>query len=453
MLALIILFLFAVATLFVAFLKKPKLTLATSVIGLVLTGVSLICNWYYPCDFLTSYQGVNFDGFAMLFSLIAIGFTLLILFSGVKQLNTGDHLGDHLGLIMFSLFGGILMVSYQNLFIFFLGLEILSIPIYVMAGSKKDSALSSESSLKYFITGAFASGVLLFGIAWLYGATASFELIGIRSYFETAESISSIAYLGVLFIMASFLFKISVAPFHFWAPDVYDGAPATVTNYMATVIKLVGFGAFLKLFFSSFIEIHGFWSPILVALSVATMFIGNLSAIRQIRFKRFISYSGIAHVGYALLTFIVISENSAFNLWYYLFGYGVATIALITTQTMVNDREDRIEAFKGIGRSNPFVALVAVVALLALAGVPPLMGFFGKYLVFVDAIFERPVLVIFALINSGISIYYYLRVIILILQKPTDDEKIVNLNVSILQLITLALCLLALLFGGFILMM
>jgi len=454
MLALIILFLTAIVTLFVGFAKKPLLTLSVAIAGLLTTSGAIICNAMYPSDFLTSYQGINFDDFAVMFSLVAIVFTILIILIGFEQFKSRlEHTGDYIGLLIFSLFGAVVMVAFEDMFMFFLGLEILSIPIYVMAGSKKEDPLSSESSLKYFITGSFATGILLFGIAWLYGATGTFRVDELTVLLSSGD-VSSLAYVGLLFLLAAFLFKIGAAPFHFWSPDVYDGAPAPVTAFMAAVVKLGAFGAFMKLFGGAFAGLHDFFVPILSFLAILTMLLGNLSAIKQIRFKRLLAYSSIAHVGYALITMIVLTENSQFNLWYYLFAYGFATIALITMQMIVNDREDRIEAFKGLGRTNPFVALVAVVALLALAGVPPLMGFFGKFLIFADAMSANPGLIAVALLNSGIGIYYYIRTVILILQKPDSDVEIapVQHKAAPLQLVVLFICLIAMLGGGVLLM-
>lgn len=455
MLSLVILFLSVIATLFIAFLKKPLLTLLTSLTGLILTGATLLCQLDNPSDFLSSYQGIVLDKFAIMYSLVAIIFTILIVLTGYESFKSRlEYTGDYIGLLMFSLFGAIVMVSFNDLFMFFLGLEILSIPIYVMAGSNKKDPLSSESSLKYFITGAFATGILLFGIAWLYGATGTFKIDEIADFLTNTENVSSLAYVGLLLILASFLFKIGAAPFHFWSPDVYDGAPSPVTGFMAAVVKLGAFGAFIKLFGTAFSGLYDFWIPVITFLAILTMFVGNLSAIRQTRFKRLLAYSSIAHVGYSLITMAVLTNNGAYNLWYYLFSYGFATIALITVQMIVNDREDRIEAFKGLGRANPFVGFVAVVSLLALAGVPPLMGFFGKYLIFVDAISQNPALIAVALLNSGIGIYYYLRTVVVILQKPETENGIEQseFKTTPLQLFVLGACALALIFGGALLM-
>jgi len=454
MLSLVILFVFILATLFIAFLKKPLLTFLTAFVGMGISAYTVA----YPSDFsrtfLNSYQGVSFDEQGSAFALVAILFAILLIGTGYRAFQTRlQYTGDYIGLLMFSLFGAIVMVTFSDLFLFFLGLEIMSIPIYVMAGANKKSVLSSEASVKYFITGSFATGILLFGIALIYGATGSFKIDEIRNFLSVQDSVSPLAYIGLLFIMAAFLFKVGAAPFHFWSPDVYDGAPSVVTGFMATIVKLGAFGAFAKMFADVFVDLYDFWMPILIFLSILTMFVGNLSALRQLRFKRLLAYSSIAHVGYSLITIAVLSPSSIMNLWYYLFSYGFSTIALITVQMVVNDRADRIEAFRGLSRTRPFIAFVAVIALLALAGIPPLMGFFGKYIVFMDAIARNPGLIIVALINAGIGVYYYLRIVILILQKPEDSQTsdIHSVKATATQWCVLSICLLMLIFGGLLL--
>ncbi len=450
MVALIVIFISGLLSLFLAFAKKPWLVLLTASAGLIAGGISLFTQFYYQYDFI-HYEGLKFDGFAVAFGLIAILFTLLVVLTGYSSFkDKPQHTGDYIALLLFSLTGALCMLSFTDMFMFFLGLEILSIPIYVMAGSNKDDVRSSEASLKYFMTGAFATGVLLFGIAWIYGGTASFKLDEITAFIYNAEGThSSLIYIGLLMILSAFLFKVGAAPFHFWSPDVYDGSPHIVTGFMAAVVKLGAFGAFMKIFSVTFAGLHDFWAPALSVLAILTMFVGNLSALKQIRFKRLLAYSSITHVGYALLTIIVQSPDSAFNLWAYIFSYGFSTIGLITVAIIIHDEEDRIEAFRGLVRRNPFTGFVAILGLLSLAGVPPLMGFFGKFLVFSEAITQYPWLVAIAIINSGIGIFYYLRMVILVLQKEDDDKpKTPRHKVPVLQMIVLAICALALLFGG-----
>lgn len=450
MIALIVIFISGLLSLFLAFAKKPWLVLLTASAGLIAGGISLFTQYYYQYDFI-HYEGLKFDGFAVAFGLIAILFTLLIVLTGYSSFkDKPQHTGDYIALLLFSLTGALSMLAFTDMFMFFLGLEILSIPIYVMAGSNKDDIRSSEASLKYFMTGAFATGVLLFGIAWVYGGTASFKLDEIAAFINNTEGIhSSMIYVGLLMILSAFLFKVGAAPFHFWSPDVYDGSPYIVTGFMAAVVKLGAFGAFMKIFSITFGGLHDFWAPALSVLAILTMFVGNLSALKQIRFKRLLAYSSITHVGYALLTIIVQSPDSAFNLWAYIFSYGFSTIGLITVAIIIHDEEDRIEAFRGLVRRNPLTGFVAILGLLSLAGVPPLMGFFGKFLVFSEAITQYPWLVCIAIINSGIGIFYYLRMVILVLQKEDEDKpKTSKHKVPALQMIVLVICALALLFGG-----
>ncbi len=447
MIALIILFVTGLLSLFIAFTKKPWTVLLVSSAGLIAGAVALICEYF--CSNMLHFEGLDFNNFAIFYGVIAIIFAFLIILTAYSSFkDQPEHTGDYIGLLIFSLIGAIIMFAFTDLFLFFLGLEILSIPVYVMAGSKKSDVRSSEASLKYFLTGAFSTGVALFGIAWVYGGTGSFNLAEINTAILAQEATSPLIYVGLLMIMASFLFKIGATPFHFWSPDVYDGSPIVVTGFMATIVKLGGFAAFLKMFSLAFGSLHDFWAPALGFIAVITMFVGNLSAIKQIRFKRLLAYSSIAHVGYALLTLVMQSPNNNFNLMAYLFAYGFSIIALVTVSLIINDEEDQIASFKGLARRNPFVGFVAVIALLSMAGVPPLMGFFGKYLVFAEAIYEYPLLVAIALLNSGIGVYYYLRIVILTVQKPEDGATVAKRNVPALQWFVLAICAAAILFGG-----
>lgn len=445
--ALIVIFITGLLSLFISFAKKPLYVLLTACTGLVSGAILLVNQLDNPSMLFTDYKGLLFDNTAISYSLVAILFALLAILSGYKSFKENqENIGDYTALLLFSLIGAMCMVSFTDLFMFFLGLEILSIPIYVMAGTAKKDIRSSEASIKYFLTGAFATGILLFGIAWLYGAVGSFDIQVIAHKINMTSEHSSLLYVGLLLILAAFLFKVGAAPFHFWSPDVYSGSPTVVTGYMAAVVKLGAFGAFIKLFSTCFPSLHEFWAPAIVGLSVLTMFVGNLSALTQSTFKRLLAYSSITHVGYALLTIISKESNSQSNLLFYLFAYGFSVIALITISILINDKEDKLDGFKGLAKRNPFLGFVSILALLSLAGVPPLVGFFGKYLVFAGAITDFPVLVVIAIINSGIGIYYYLKTIMTIISK--DDVSSDKLEVSSIQYLVLALCTIGLLVGG-----
>jgi NADH-quinone oxidoreductase subunit N len=452
--ALIVIFLTGLISMFIAMAKKPMLVLFTAVLGLLVAISSLVYQINAPYTWL-NYDGLVFGIVENMYGIVALSFGLLLILIGYQTYKTEpEHTGEYISLLLFSLCGVLIMFAFTDLFMFFLGLEIMSIPIYVMAGSRKRNLLSTEAAMKYFFTGSFATGVLLFGIAWLYGAVGTFKIDEIAIAVQVAGTESSILYVGVLMILASFLFKVGAAPFHFWSPDVYGGSPNTVTGFMASTVKLGAFAAFLKLFSTSFGAIHDFWAPAVMILGILTMFVGNLSALKQSKFKRLLAYSSITHAGYALMAIVSNSGSSAFNLWVYFMSYGFSIIALITVSKMMNDDYDNIDSYKGFARKNPFAGFVMILALLSLAGVPPLAGFFGKYLVFSSAIVDYPWFVILALVNSGIAIYYYLRMIVTISSTAdeTQDTSAQDTKNPVF-LVVLGICALGLLLGGLVTML
>lgn len=446
--ALIVIFVSGLISIFAAFAKKPSVVLLGASGGLMLA-IGLLINQMVTGQSLIniSYEGLEFDPFSLIFSLSLSVFALLIISVGYERFKEEpDHTGEYIGLLLFSLCGAVIMTAFTDMFMFFLGLEILSIPIYVMAGSRKHDLRSNEASLKYFLMGAFATGLLLFGIAWVYGATESFTIEGIAAAVANPDVAGNpILLVGILLILSSFVFKVGAAPFHFWSPDVYDGAPHAVTGFMASVVKMAAFAAFLKLFAGSFgsSDLRDFWAPALAILAVITLFVGNLSALRQVRLKRLLAFSSITHVGYTLLVILSNHGLSAIDLWFYMSAYGFSIIAIITVGLVVNDAEDRIEALRGLGKRNPLLAIVAVVSILSLAGIPPTAGFFGKYMVFSHAWNDWWWLVIIALINSAISIYYYLRMLGTVIS--TDETPGDKIKVSPLTTVVLLICLIGML--------
>jgi NADH-quinone oxidoreductase subunit N len=447
--ALIVVFVTGLISMFIAMSKKPSLVLLTAVAGLSIAICLMVGQWFNPYD-LVKYEGLKFDEPAILYSIMAMSFTLLIIVGGFAYFKEEvEHTGEYISLLLFSLVGALCMLSFTDLFMFFLGLEILSIPIYVMAGSKKKDVLSIEASMKYFFTGAFATGIFLFGTAWVYGATGSFKLSEIAMAINDGSAQGPLLSIGILMMMASFLFKVGAAPFHFWSPDVYGGSPNIVTGYMAAVIKLAGLFAFMKLFTFAFGGMFNLWSGALFGLIILTMFVGNLSALRQTKFKRLLAYSSISNAGYALISILTQDSLSVWNLWIYLLGYGFAIIALIIVSVILDDNDDNMSSYKGIGRKYPFIGFVMALGLLSLAGVPPLAGFFGKYMVFSTAFNQYPLLVIIAVINSGIGIYYYLKLFMTVMSKEEGDDVFI-LKPTMLQYIVLSICAVGLIVGGFI---
>jgi NADH-quinone oxidoreductase subunit N len=447
--ALIVIFVSGIVAMFLAMTQKPLLVLATALVGLSVGIVLMVNQWYNPY-LLFEYNGLAFGRGEVIYAVAAMSFALLIIAGGFTYFKREpEHTGEYISLILFSLTGAVCMIGYTDLFMFFIGLEILSIPVYVLAGSKKKDLKSSEAGMKYFFTGAFATGILLFGTAWVYGATGTFDLRELSSVLAEGTANGPLLFVGILMMMASFLFKVGAAPFHFWGPDVYAGSPNIITGYMASVVKMAGLYAFLKLFTYVFAPVSDVWSGALFGMIVLTMFVGNLSALRQTKFKRLLAYSSISNAGYALMAPMIISDASLFNLWVYLLGYGFAVIALIVISVIVNDESDDIESYKGIGRKNPWIGVVLILSVLSLAGVPPLAGFFGKYMVFSSAFASYPILVILAVINSGIGVFYYLRFVMVALSSE-DAEQAPVLKPCILQWGVLVICALGLLLSGYI---
>lgn len=435
--ALIILFITGLVGLFVGMQKKPHLNLWLTLLGLMIAFFLQLNNGFYTSPFV-NYQVLEFKITALYFSLLAIAFSFLIVLGGYRYFKRDpNHTGDYYGLLLFSLCGAIILIGFTDLFMFFLGLEILSIPIYVMVGIKKQDVLSSEASIKYFFTGAFATAILLFGIALLYGATGSFNLNEIRTVIQSGEYHSSYLLIGILFILGAFLFKVGAVPFHFWGPDVYQGAPDIVTAFMATVVKLAALFAFYRFFNGTFQELANFWTGALYFAIALSLLIGYIGALKQNKFKRLLAYSSISNTGYALFVLLSTSNSSLGSLWIFLVGYGCATIALLTLSMAIKNDNDEISVFKGVGYKNPFIGFILIISLLSLAGIPPLTGFFGKFSLLMNAYPQHLYLVILALISSLVGAFLYLRLIVLGLSKESESERV---TIGLWHYIVLGIC-------------
>ncbi len=357
---------------------------------------------------------VYFDHFAISFSSLLILVTTLIFGICSQHYKSSDRsVEDIYALLIFSLVGGICMVSYNNLIMLIMGIEILSIPLYVLAGSNRDNVLSNEASLKYFLMGAFASAFILFGMALVFGATNSFELNEIRAAVSNS-AMPGVLNTGIVIMIGGILFKVAAAPFHFWAPDVYQGSPSVITAFMSTVVKTAAFGGLFRLLFIAFQDVSGLWINMLMIVTVLSLFIGNLSALNQSDFKRLMAYSGISHAGYMLLAILVLKMSSADALFFYAVSYCLASLTAFAVFLSVQQKtgEYSIEILRGLSKKNPFLSFALLIAFLSLAGIPPLAGFFGKYFLFIEAIKNGYlVLVIFAIVNTIIGAFYYLKVL------------------------------------------
>ena len=300
------------------------------------------------------------------------------------------------------------MISFSDLTLFFIGLEILSISLYVLAASNKSDLRSNEAGLKYFLMGAFATGFLLFGIALIYGATATFNLQGIHDALAKGAISPLMVKTGVLLILVGLLFKVSAAPFHFWAPDVYEGSPTLVTMFMATVVKTAAFAAFYRLFSTCFISLSDTWIPVVAALSAITMLLGNIMAVFQTSFKRMLAYSSIAHAGYMMMAIAAMNEVSAGSIFLYAIAYSIGSLgAFACLHAMSVNGDESISGLNGLGKRQPKVAIFLSLIMFSLAGIPPVAGFFAKYYLFYGALIGGYTwLVIIAVMSSLIGVYY-----------------------------------------------
>jgi NADH-quinone oxidoreductase subunit N len=365
------------------------------------------------------------------FTTICVFSTMLILLISKDYFERiSEHVAEYYAIILFALTGIIVMVSYHNLSMLFIGIEIMSVSLYILAGIRKKSYSSNEAALKYFLMGAFSTGFLLFGIALLYGATGSFDIGVIKSYVITNPThISPLFYSGLLFLIVGLCFKVGVAPFHFWAPDVYEGSPSLISVFMMTVVKTAGFAAFLRIFLICFAPLHDFWMMPLLVITILTLFIGNISALYQHSFKRMLAFSSVSHAGYMLFAIVALGAASINAVILYATAYSVASIIAFAVLILVKRQigSDSYESFNGLGRKNPFMAFALTVAMLSLAGIPLTAGFVGKFMMFSSALSEYHVsLVILAVINAVIGIFYYLRVVVSMYFKDSDQHPVLS---------------------------
>ena len=422
--------LLAILVLYLGLFKGEKALLPVSIIGLLVSLGLAINHWDLANNAPIIYSGMLlFNNFAVAFSSIAIVSTILILMLSKDYFERiSSNVAEYYSIILFSLVGIIVIVSYHNLTMLFIGIEIMSVSLYILTGIKKRDFTSNEATLKYFLMGAFSTGFLLFGITLMYGGSGSFDLSQIRAYAAGGpEEISPIFYAGILLTIIGLCFKAGAAPLHFWTPDVYEGAPTLITAYMSTIVKTAVFAAFLRLFYISLAPISEFWMPVLIVVAALSLLVGNITAVYQQHFKRMLAYSSISHVGYLLFAFIALSSSSDNSIFVYAAAYTLASIiafaALIIVQRQAGG--DSFDNFNGLGKKNPLLAITLTVSMLSLAGIPLTAGFIGKFMMFAGALEKyHTSLVIFAVINAIIGIFYYLRVVIAMYFKDAERNEL-----------------------------
>lgn len=363
--------------------------------------------------------------FSILFSFIAI-----LWFTMAKNYFKDEtNLSDHFSLVLFSLVGVFILTSYTHLVMLFLGVEILSIPVYVLAGSDKRNLYSNEAAFKYFLLGAFASGFLLLGITFVYGALGSFSIVQVASSALSSYGISQqLLIVGFLLILFAMAFKMSAVPFHFWAPDVYTGSPTVITAYMSTIVKIGAIAGFYRLF-SVVISFYTIYTGVLLLIAVLTIVVGNVIAASQSNVKRLLAFSSIGHAGFIILGITALSASTPYVTWYYLLAYSLSSIAAFWVLLLVSQKseEEDIAIFKGLVKRNPLLAGTMIIALLSMAGIPPLAGFFAKYFILLNVIERGYILIaVIAILASLIGVYYYFKIIIAMFSEAAEDTSAVE---------------------------
>ena len=407
--------------------------------GLVMLGLAgvialALMDWNKEVAVAPIFKGMMvFDHFAILFTVIMSGTLFLWMMMSRSYFEEKTSATDHYAMVLFALAGAVVMVSYANMTMLFIGIEILSISMYVLCGSNKSDLSLNEAAFKYFLMGSFATGFLLFGIALLYGATGSFDISVISEAVFTGSMKETKVLIvpGILLMLIGMCFKVSAVPFHFWAPDVYQGAPTPVTAYMSTIVKTAAFAAFFKLFAACFSGVGASWNNIVWGIAAATLLLSNITAVYQQSVKRMLAYSSISHAGYMLLAILAMSPISGGSIIYYAAAYSVGSIASFAVLIIVAKAKgnDSFDSFNGLAKQNPILAFVMTIAMLSLAGIPPMAGFFAKYYIFSSALTAGYTgLVCIAVIGSLISVYYYLRVIIAMYFKTSNDTSEIKIS-------------------------
>ena len=426
--ALITLSVLAIVVLYLGLFKAKNALLPVTLIGLALVLGLSVREWNSNSSPI--YSGMMlFDNFAIAFTSICVFSTMLILLISKDYFERiSVHVAEYYTIILFSLTGILVMVSYHNLSMLFIGIEIMSVSLYILAGIRKKSFSSNEAALKYFLMGAFSTGFLLLGVALLYGATGSFDLEVIKNYvINNPTHISPLFYSGLLLLIVGLCFKVGVAPFHFWAPDVYEGSPSLISLFMMTVVKTAGFAAFLRIFLICFGPLHDFWMTPLLIITILTLFVGNISALYQHSFKRMLAFSSVSHAGYMMFAIVALGSASINAVILYATAYSVASIVAFGVLILVKRQlgSDHYDSFNGLGRKNPFMAFMLTIAMLSLAGIPLTAGFIGKFMMFSSVLSEYHVwLVVLAVVNAVIGIFYYLRVVVAMYFKEPDQHAV-----------------------------
>jgi NADH-quinone oxidoreductase subunit N len=395
------------------FIKSKTTPKYIAIFGLVSILISSIFEYLNHKSFFNIQINdmLRMDNFNLAFIALILLCTLIyFLLNGAEIEKVGEHVGEYYALIFFILSGIAIAATFNTLLMLFIGIEIISIPLYILTGSDKRNLKSNEAALKYFLMGAFSTGIMLMGITFIYGGTpnATFYIDKIMLGNGQMPVLISV---GLLFVMVALSFKVSAAPFHFWTPDVYDGAPTVFTSFMSTIVKVAGFFAFIRLFEHAFGSMQDQWQKLITFITIATLLIGNITAVFQQSVKRMLAYSSIAQAGFMLLAVFALNDKAKEGLLLYTAAYSLATIGIFGVLTKMEDYT--IDGFNGLAKSQPLMALSATIFLLSLTGIPLTAGFQSKFFMLMAAVQNghQIWIVVVAVLFAAISAYYYFRVI------------------------------------------
>ncbi len=439
--ALIFTIVLGIILLYLGFVKNKAILAPVAIAGLMITLFLLFKDWGLGSKYF--HDMIVFDNFSIAFNISMVIITILIFFFGIDYYEALEfHVAEHYALMIFALTGAFLMTSFSNLIMLFLGIEILSIPLYVLAGGKKYSYRSNEASFKYFMLGSFATTIFLFGVALVYGASATFYLPEIKIFISQFNGhLPPMMLVGLLFILIGVAFKVAVAPFHFWSPDVYEGAPTLVTAFMSTVVKTAGFAAFFRLLNMGLLPLPVPLEKALWVMTGLTLLIGNLAALKQTNFKRLLAYSSIAHSGFIMLAMLSQHNTSASVILYYTFVYSLATVPIFIIFILMKraaDGSEELSIFRGLYKQKPWIAVFLTILLMSMAGIPPTSGFMAKYQVFVLSISQGYLgISIVAILMAVIGIYYYFFVM---REVFTEREQSYPIQVSKINAALIVVC-------------
>lgn len=405
---------------------------------MALAGVALAAYFTFPMrgEPWTTFSGLyvvdNFATFFKLICLLATGLTILMSIRYNQQ--EGVDSGEYYAMLLFTTVGMFFMASGADMMTIFMGLEVMSISLYVLAGYTRRRVESNEASLKYFILGALSSGFLLYGMALVYGATGATGLaeIGEAVAAGVGNNVTLIA--GVVLITMGFAFKVAAVPFHMWTPDVYQGAPLPVTAFMSAGPKAAAFAAFLRVFAEAFPALSGQWWELLWILAVATMTVGNVIALVQDNVKRMLAYSSVAHAGYILVGIVAANDAASSGVMFYMLAYtfmNIGAFAVVTVVARKGEEKITFGDYAGLGFKHPLLAVTLSIFLFSLAGIPPTAGFVGKFYIFMAALDEGFVtLAVIAALNSVVSVFYYLRLTVLMYMREETVEELPPLKLA-----------------------